>query len=337
MQTLFIFLFVIIILVVAHELGHFFVAKLFGVKVEEFGLGYPPRAKKLFVWKGTLFTLNWLPFGGFVKIFGEDGDDSKDAIALSTSFSHQNIWKRWAILVAGITANLVLAVVLYAMAFSIGFLGNAKEFPEALAVSHQDLTITEVIKGAPADVIGLKANDKVTSLSLVTEDVAFTPTTPEEFTHFIQANGGQQISVGVLRNGKEQFFTVVPKMKVVGDKPAIGVGIDQIGTLRMPFLKSFAFAFHYTIAQFEMIIVSLCSLITGAFYGKSGIASSLSGPVGIAKFAGAAYSMGIGALLSFMAVISMGDVCFWRFFLETGKAKFLQRLLLGLTKLDFCF
>ena len=67
------FVFILSVLVIAHELGHFFVAKRAGIRVDEFGLGYPPRAKALFMWKGTLFTLNWLPFGGFVKIFGEDG------------------------------------------------------------------------------------------------------------------------------------------------------------------------------------------------------------------------------------------------------------------------
>ena len=76
MTTILIFLVVIVFLVVAHEFGHFIVAKTFGVKVEEFGIGYPPRAKKMFTWRGTLFSLNWLPFGGFVKISGETDPSS---------------------------------------------------------------------------------------------------------------------------------------------------------------------------------------------------------------------------------------------------------------------
>ena len=71
-MSLIIFLIILSVLVIVHELGHFSVAKFFGIRVDEFGLGYPPRAKKLFRWKGTDFTLNWLPFGGFVKIFGEN-------------------------------------------------------------------------------------------------------------------------------------------------------------------------------------------------------------------------------------------------------------------------
>ncbi|MFZ2763870.1 MAG: site-2 protease family protein, partial [Minisyncoccia bacterium] len=70
-MSIIIFIIILSALVIVHELGHFLVARFFGIRVDEFGLGFPPRAKELFTWKGTPFTLNWLPFGGFVKIFGE--------------------------------------------------------------------------------------------------------------------------------------------------------------------------------------------------------------------------------------------------------------------------
>src|SRR4051812_8809724 len=99
MSTILIFLIVIVFLVVIHELGHFFAAKSFGVRVDEFGIGYPPRARKLFTWKDTLFTLNWLPFGGFVRIFGEEG-----AERAADSFAHKSMGKRVLIIAAGILA-----------------------------------------------------------------------------------------------------------------------------------------------------------------------------------------------------------------------------------------
>src|SRR3990167_8659014 len=104
-MSVIIFLIILSVLVIVHELGHFGVAKYFGIRVDEFGLGYPPKAKKLFRWKGTNFTLNWLPFGGFVKIFGENPSetvpDSKE------SFQTKNRAIQAAVLFSGVVGNFV--------------------------------------------------------------------------------------------------------------------------------------------------------------------------------------------------------------------------------------
>ena len=306
MSTLIIFLIVIIVLVVAHELGHFFVAKFFGVRVDEFGLGYPPRAKKLFTWKGTLFTLNWLPFGGFVKIFGEDGTET-GIKHYSDSFSHQKLWKRLLILVAGILANIILAMVLYSASFAIGFLGSASDFPNAHIISPQQVTITDVEKGTPAFAAGLQVSDKIISLS--TDSSATTapyiPQSTDDFVQFIQSHPNDPISLTISRNNQPQVVTVTPQKNLVGNQPGIGVGIYETGLLRMPFFQSFSAGFMYALNEFILIIVSLWGLIVGIFSGNGGVVSQLSGPVGIAKFAGQAYSLGIGSLLSFMALISV--------------------------------
>jgi regulator of sigma E protease len=346
MATLLIFLFVIIILVVAHELGHFFVAKSFGVKVDEFGLGYPPRAKKLFTWRGTLFTLNWLPFGGFVKIFGEDDGKITET---PNAFSNQKLWKRLAILVAGITANMLLAIFLYFLSFSIGFLGNVNDFPQAHVVSNQELTIIEVLKDTPAYTNGIKVGDKITTLYLDNDDVAFTPHSTEEFIKYIQTNSTKQIHIGVLRDGSEKFFEMTPKNNVANSKPGIGVGIDEIGVLRMNLWDAFVYGFKYTIMQFKMIIVSICMIVSSLFSGSTGIASQLSGPVGIAKFAGAAYSLGIGSFFAFMALISVnlavvnllpfpaldGGRMVLEFFTTKGKSKISPRVIAGINQIGF--
>ena len=299
--TIVIFLVVIIVLVVAHELGHFFVAKFFGVTVEEFGLGYPPRAKKLFVWKNTLFTLNWLPFGGFVKIFGEDeGTDEK---SLPNSFSHQKLWKRLSILVAGIAANLILAIVLYAASFSIGFLDNPVYYPNAHIVSTPALTVIGVIDNTPASKSGLKMNDKVISLSSGT-DVSTTQTF-EGFTEFIQIHPTDAISITVEREQKNMTFTMTPKAGLVEGKPGIGVAVEPIALMKVPFFKAIPLGFKNTMAEFNAIINTLATLIAQLFSGNGTLAGQLSGPVGIAKFAGTAAALGVGSLLSFMALISV--------------------------------
>src|SRR3990167_7871319 len=106
-----VFIVTLLILVVIHELGHYFAAKFFNIKVLEFGFGIPPRAwgKKI---GETIYSLNWLPFGGFVRLLGEDDEDPK-ALKDNRSFASQPVWKRIVVVAAGVLMNLLLAFVLF--------------------------------------------------------------------------------------------------------------------------------------------------------------------------------------------------------------------------------
>ena len=106
-------------LILIHECGHFFAAKSAKVAVEEFGFGLPPRALKLFRWHGTLFSLNWIPFGGFVRLKGEGEMDEKKRMAAG-SFCRASVWARCMILVAGVAMNFVLALIIFTVGFSAG-------------------------------------------------------------------------------------------------------------------------------------------------------------------------------------------------------------------------
>lgn len=125
--TLIIFLIILSVLIVAHEAGHLWAAKSGGIRVDEFGLGFPPRAKKLFRWKETDFTLNWLPFGGFVKIFGENPDgnpaDSNGA-GPTDSFAVASTGRKILVLVSGVLANFALAWVLFSIVLMLGIDGQ---------------------------------------------------------------------------------------------------------------------------------------------------------------------------------------------------------------------
>lgn len=112
------FFFLITGLILIHELGHFFVARKAGVEVEEFGFGLPPRAKTVFTWRGTAFTLNWIPFGGFVRLKGENGDDSERMAP--GSFARASILSRSLILIAGVAMNFLLAFLIFLFGFSAG-------------------------------------------------------------------------------------------------------------------------------------------------------------------------------------------------------------------------
>src|SRR3990170_3633421 len=117
----------IVVLVLVHELGHFVVAKLSGITVQEFGIGFPPRVASV-IWRGTRYSLNWIPLGGFVKMLGEDGETeaqrmrkqglSESAVdrAMEGAFNRKPIWMRLAVLLAGVAMNFVLAVALLSVA-----------------------------------------------------------------------------------------------------------------------------------------------------------------------------------------------------------------------------
>ncbi len=298
MSTVLIFIIVILVLVVIHELGHFFVAKSFGVRVDEFGVGYPPRAGKLFTWKKTLFTVNWLPFGGFVKIFGEEASDDTTG-----SFAYQKMWKRVLIIAAGILANMLLAVVLYSISFGIGFLASPDAFPGSVAVGPEQMMITDILPGSPAGDAGIKAGDVVAKLSARGEEI--TPKQVDDIVTFVQNHGAELITFSVIHKKIAGDVVVTPKANVVEGKPGIGVALAEVATVRLPFFLAIKQGFVYTGQEFVSIIRGLGALIGSAFHGERGLISQVSGPVGIAQIASQAYSLGLGSFLAFVALISV--------------------------------
>ena len=156
------------ILVLVHELGHFLTSIFFKVKVEEFGIGFPPAFYKRNI-NGTKFSLNILPLGGFVKLYGEDGSNQSDP----DSFASKKLWQKIIILVAGVFNNLLLGYGILAVLLFIGLplIGDFSDIYAHLdnraIIKREEINITMVKKDSPAQIAEIKTNDKILNFGLI--------------------------------------------------------------------------------------------------------------------------------------------------------------------------
>ena len=186
-MTILIFILVLSLLVIVHELGHFFMARRTGVKVEEFGFGYPPRLKKLFTWRGTEFSLNAIPFGGFVRLEGEEFNPQTTSQKKQTrlqAFYNKSILARIAVIAAGPLANILYAVVAFSIVF--GVIG----VPRFLNGRPR---VDKVAPNSPVEQIGLSAQSEIIGFRLF-DDLILTDTV-EEVVEFVQLNQGQEVTI----------------------------------------------------------------------------------------------------------------------------------------------
>jgi regulator of sigma E protease len=294
-MSVIIFIIILSVLVFVHELGHFLVAKKSGVRVDEFGLGYPPRAKKLFSWKGTLFSLNWLPFGGFVKIFGEDPNETSENDP--NSFTSKPRYTQASILVAGVIGNLLFALIL----ISIGFMtGVAAPVNQGLPVQDAATTITTVLPGSPAAQGGIKSGDKVISVSRGGEVTENTPDAISKFIstsvtplHFILDRGGEKIETDVT-----------PATNLIAERPAVGISMDVIGKVKLPIHKAIYEGIKTTYLLTIETAKALGRFIWQAVRGKANLAA-VTGPVGLVGMVGDVEKLGFSYLVTFTALISI--------------------------------
>lgn len=303
-MNILIFLVILSVLVIVHEAGHFFVAKYFNIRVDEFGLGYPPRAKKLFSWRGSVFTLNWLPFGGFVKIFGENPNENDEELseegpaAPGEKFTAKNRGIQSAVLVAGVTANFLFAWLL----ISFGFMsGLPAPVGVSLPVENAKTLITTVIPGSPADEAGLRSGDEIVSL-----DRNNNPTselTPEIASQVISLSK-DPIIFNIKRGDDLYSKTVIPKEGIVPGKPAVGVAMDNVGIVKLSPLKAFYYGFKTTAELTWVTAKALGNFIIQGIRGQGDL-SQVTGPIGLVGMVGEVQQLGFIYLLSFTALISI--------------------------------
>lgn len=304
-MSIIIFLIILSALIIVHELGHFLVARYFGIRVDEFGLGYPPRAVKLFTWMKTDFTLNWLPFGGFVKIYGENPEGQLEKESLpADSFQSKNRGIQAAVLAAGVFFNFIFAWIL----ISIGFMtGIPSPVGLSLPVENPQTVITLVVPGSPAEVGGLKAGDTIISLArgadvLEIEDGG-TQLSPELVSEFI-SRSNEPLVFSVERGGEVSEREVTPRSDIIADRPAVGISMDVIGTVRLPVHEALWHGAKASIELTWLIAKAIVSLISQAVVGKADL-SSVTGPVGIVGMVGDMRELGFSYLITFTALLSI--------------------------------
>lgn len=310
--TLLTFIIVLGLLVFVHELGHFFVARRSRVGVEEFGFGLPPRIFGMYKdpetkkWKAvarkndlapaTIYSLNWVPLGGFVKIKGEQGEFSED----SDSFAHKPIWGKIKILSAGVTMNVLLAIVLLWIGYTIGLpreINDSQNYWRA-KISNETIYITDTVKGFPADTAGIKPGDAIVSLDGKTFLKVI------DLQNYIQERTQITIEVIAKRKGSEMKFSVTPKEDTEAKKTIIGVVLAKMGVISYPWYIAFWESIKTTLYLIKEIIVAFYFLFVNLITAQK-VAISLSGPVGIAVITGEVARMGFIYILQFTALLSL--------------------------------
>ncbi len=301
-MSVIIFIIILALLIIVHEYGHFIVAKKGGIRVDEFGLGYPPKAKTLFRHNGTNFTLNWLPFGGFVKIFGENPDDeSLKGADKDRAFISKPRWLQALVLFAGPFMNFLFAWIIILVSLWVGLPTGIDEKMDTRFVSEQTTIITQVLPNSPAEIMGLESGDIISGLIVGSE--SFDNIDSEKLRDLVISNPDETFYLKYKRGSEESSATLIPA-DFSGEGKFLGLGISNFGIYKPNLWRGFVDSFKFTGAMIAGISVALFDLIKGIFTGGADI-SGLTGPIGIVGLVGDASRQGLIYILSFAAIISI--------------------------------
>lgn len=291
--TIVVFAVLLLALVLVHEWGHFFAAKKAGCEVEEFGFGFPPRlfGKK---WRGTLYSFNLLPLGGFVRIKGEDMSEENPG---PTSFAAKNARWRILILSAGVIMNIVLAWVFLSWQGLVGVPTLVTEENQAKLQDFQTYIIA-VDQNSPAAAAELKELDRIVRIGTVEQP------TLEQVQAETNQNLGQTLAVQVERQGQRLDLEIIPRENPPANEGPLGISLATTGLQKVPWylapwegLKRTGIMLVTIVTQFGIII--------GKLFSGAGVGEQLSGPVGIAVYANEVTKLGLAYILEFGALISL--------------------------------
>jgi len=295
--TIILFIAVLSILVFVHEFGHFITAKKMGMKVEEFGFGFPPR---LFKYRPknseTLYTINAIPVGGFVKIKGESGEHAGEA----DSFASKSAPKRFSVLIAGVAMNIILAWVLLSIGFMLGLPSVIDDqLPKSASVKNAEMIIASVVPESPAARAQIEPGDELLSIDGQVFDSA------EAARDYIGSRGGEGIELSFAREGEDaQTVALTSEQLKDLDQSGVGIGILKTGLVSFPVHIALVQGFTAT-GQFTYEVAKAFAELLGNLVSRGEVSVDLSGPVGIAVLTGQVASLGFVYLLQFTALLSI--------------------------------
>lgn len=293
--TIIVFIIVVGLLVTVHEFGHFIVAKLSGVKVEEFAFGFPPKiwSKKI---GETKYILNALPIGGYVKMLGEE-----ESVNNKRSYSAQPTKKKIAIIAAGVIMNLFLAWILLSVGFAVGMSPLLSD-PDTLPGTKlkTSVIIAEVNKDSAADKAGLMQGDQL--VRVVTADGnELKIGKGTDLTAYTTSHPGQIVSIEYLRENESKSTKAS-----LSDDPTQPLGIAMVdnSTIRIPWYQAPWIALIETGKVFKLTFSFIGALFAGIFT-KGQVADGIGGPIAIYMYTGMAVKLGFMAVLQFVAILSV--------------------------------
>jgi regulator of sigma E protease len=276
-------------LIFIHEFGHFLAAKLFGVSVQRFSLGFGPRllGKK---WRETDYRISAFPLGGYVKMLGEAADEEVPEGLRHASFSHQPLFRRVGIVACGPLFNLFLAFFVYTIAFA------------AFGLPRRTADVGSVSPGSPAAKAGIQAGDKVLAIDGVEVKEW------DQLSELIQKAGDRPVAVRLQRGSEVMTFEILPEMSktrtLLGEeiqRPLIGiVASGNVSVERVNLLEAVYYGMDQTWQVIKLTFLVLGKLLQGHISPRT-----LAGPIGIAQMSGQVAEAGAAAFLSFLALLSI--------------------------------
>jgi regulator of sigma E protease len=295
--TAVVFILILSVLVLVHELGHFLVAKKLGIKVEEFGFGLPPRA--IGFKKGeTIYSINWLPIGGFVKLYGEDeaGSGSIKVKKEKQEYKDKNraffarpAWQRALVVIAGVIMNFLLAVVIISFLFTV----------VGVSVPGNKVLIQEVVRNSPASQAGLRVGEVVTSINGVKI------TSSQELTSITKKNLGKKITLEVNDKGNIKKVVITPRIKYPASQGPMGVAISpNIEVKKYSWYLAPILGTKEALSMSWLIASGLFTMLYHLIVSGA-VPKGVAGPVGIAQLTGQFVAVGPFAVLSFISLLSL--------------------------------
>lgn len=287
-----IFVIALSILVLVHEFGHFFAAKATGVRVEEFGLGLPPKIVGKKKW-GTIWSLNWLPIGGFCKLYGEDPSASSGQADDKNSFMSKNPWQKALIVLGGVFMNMVLAITIFAIVYTI----------MGIPTETDKVKIIGVAKNSPAEIAGLKVDDQIISVNNV--EIKKGSQLTEEVGKHLGEN--LQFSIFNFQTKTTKNIEMIPRENPPEGEGSLGVVISntEMKPIRWwEFYKGIGAGFKEAYFWGNIIFEGVTKMVGGLFTGN--VPKDVTGPIGMFNATSSIrMSQGFLAVIHFFGVVSV--------------------------------